>query len=736
MIAFGFAGGIVLAAWFGFIAFAVPLCCGLILTLCLHFPKQSWLALTALICGLLWLLVSTPVWPGAYEARESHLRVIGVETTQDASQVVVKVLGISGRALPPWNKVQARLTICQASDIEVGAHLSGVLNWQKPRPPLNPGEFNYSSYLQRQGILATAFVGDLKQLTYAPSTNRFWRVRETLITRASRLGGPAGELLGTLTLGTKAGAWAESWRLAGLAHVLSISGLHIGLILLSLQVLLQACRLTTKTASLFASIFLLFYGCILGPRPAVWRAIIMAIVGMLAVTTKRVRDWPSALALAAIILLCYNPWYLWDAGWQLSFAATIGLLYLSPRIKEHLPVLPWRLDWLLSASLAAQIATLPLVLYHFYLVAPLATVFNILLAPFLPVVLILGLFYLLVPFLGFLLLPVLKILCSVLLSLVDWFATWPLASVSPGAPPRILLLLYLVLLLLAFSYRSQWRRYWATALVVVSLSLLVWQPLWRFVGNNYNFCVLSVGQGAAAALHLPGGEALLFDVGGGFDASGTQVIVPYLRYRGTWRIGAIYLSHLHEDHVVGLAAVLSAFPVERVYVPCTSLFTPAYSELAMLLQAYDLKAVPWSLGDSAYHQGVRIDALNPLPGEGEDENEDSLVLALQWPNLSILVPGDIGQRESSLLPYLPRELDILLVPHHGSGKSSSRDFLQTLQARHAIISTGRNLYGHPAQAVLERLQQHDATIWRTDHHGAITIINNHYGHRVTPFLQP
>ncbi len=734
--AVGLAAGVLLAAWQGLWAFALLACLCIACLLWQRRPKNCLLALSAAICGLLWFLIRTPVWPGTYEPCQSDLHVLAVETTANSTQITVQVQALAGRQLPNWNQVKARLTLTQENTITPGDSLSGLINWRAPSQPLNPGEFNYASYLRRQCILATAFINDIQTLQHTPATHRSWPLRNLLLARAAKLTGPSGELLGTLTLGTSPGLWAESWRLTGLAHMLSISGLHVGLVLASLLVLLRLCRLSTNQANFCAAVCLLLYGYILGPKPAVWRAIIMALIGMLAVATRRFRDWPSAISLAAIVLLAYNPNYLWDAGWQLSFAATIGLLCFSPFIKEHLPLLPLKLDWLISASLAAQLATLPLVLYHFYLLTPLALVFNLILTPLLPVALISGLLYLLLPFLGDLLLPVLQFVYTSLLRLVDWFATWPLASFSPGAPPTILLLVYTALLVLFFTQQNRWRPYLATSLVIICLLLLVWQPLLRWSTNTYNLSILSVGQGAATALHLPGGEAILFDAGGGYAAIGRQVIVPYLRYRGTWQLSAIYLSHLHDDHIIGLADVLAAFPVQAIYLPATSLHTPAYAALEPLLERYNVQVHPWSLGDSRSQRGLKITALNPPPGPDQDENEDSLVLALEWPNLSVLVPGDIGQREADLLPYLPQPLDILLVPHHGSGNSSNEDFLRILQPENAIVSSGPNLYGHPAPTTLQRLARYSKQLWRTDHHGTITILNNHYGHRLIPFITP
>ena len=394
LVASGLAIGIFLVETLG-IGLALLLLVGI--GLILWWRQQEWrrsfIVLLAALIGAVWLFIRMPVWPAVSEACWTEMHVLSVETKPRSTQATVAIKSMDGMRMPAWNPARAQLTLPLTAVCEPGDNLAGRVDWRLPAVPLNPGEFDYAAYLRRQGILATGFVADSGQIERTAFAGRgwVWAGRDKLLRRAAELEGVAGELLATLALGARPGDWAGAWRQTGLAHLLAISGLHIGLVLMAGRRLLLGLGCQEKVANLATAVLIVLYGWIIGPKPAVWRAIIMALLALLALATQRLQDWPNAIAAAAILLLLYNPWLLWDAGFQLSFAATLGLLSFAPRLQQHLPPLPWNLDWLLSASLAAQLFTFPLVLHHFYLITPLALVFNVALAPVLPVALLGGL---------------------------------------------------------------------------------------------------------------------------------------------------------------------------------------------------------------------------------------------------------------------------------------------------------------------------------------------------------
>ncbi len=719
-IALSLAAGIALAVTLGFgaVVSGAILCLGAV-----ALPRwRRWLAVACCgFFGAIWLLLLSPVWPGDYGLADSLLTVRQVQQSGDWTSLTVSLRSVANRQLPVWNRVCAVIYLQGETVFSPGDTLRGEIEWQQPDDPMNPGEFNYRAYQQRQGVLATAFLrqGEDLRLVEAAKTPR-WPVLPALEARALSLPGTAGELLATLLLGRPAGDWALSWRQSGVAHLLAVSGLHVGLLLGMFFGLLKLARVPTAWHPICSAFLLLAYGCLVGPRPSVWRAVIMGLVGLLAVITKRLRDWQSALSAAAILLLLYNPWLLFDAGWQLSFAATWGVLALGPILARQLHRLPSRLGQMTGAMFAAQAVTLPIVLYHFYLFTPLAIVSNLLLIPVLPLLLVVGIVYLIcTP----LLTGVVAWIFQAVLHLVDWLASIPAMSVSPGQPPLFLVVLALLLLVLLWRWQNPRHRAWLlSGWLVVMLLTLSWQPLLRFALNRYQLRVLSVGQGASAVLHLPGGRAMLFDAGGASQSVGASVIVPYLRHQGTLQVSAIFLSHLDQDHVCGLQAVLEAFPVGRIYISALANQQDWYSELMVLSEQFSVPLQVLWAGDLLVEQAVRVSVLHPASIVAHSSNEDSLVLQLSWPNLRVLLPGDIGsESEALVLPLVQQPLDVLVVAHHGSAGSSHEQWLSALSPQVSIISTGPNRYGHPAAAVLARLNRYSGQVLRTDRSGAVLI---------------
>ncbi len=688
------------------------------------FTRTDWLVhmAAAALLGCLLMTWHTPVWPGSFGTYRLQGHITATGQTATSKSAVIQVSQWAGRNVPWWNPVKVRITYAKGTP-QLGGRVDLELT-MRPLPQAdNPGEFAYGQYLQRQGILAVASIEEL------PTTADYGRkspIRQLLLARAQQLGGNAGELLSTLLLGGSPGKWADAWRQTGTSHILAVSGLHVGLLFLLLERLLALCRLPQKPRLILGGLMLLGYGLLIGFRPSVWRAIIMALVGLVAILTGRMKDWPSAVALAALLLLLLNPNLLFDAGFQLSFAATISLFTIAPRLKALLPVLPWQLDTAISASIAAQVATLPLVLYHFHLLSPFALVANMLLLPILPLVMALGLLWIVLPW-PLLIRPVVLFMFNAMLWLVNWMSNWPLVSFSPGAAPVWLAVCYVILLAILLIKPWPGLQHILTSVWVFSLVLLVsWHPLIRGLSGQHQLAVLSVGQGSASALHLPGGEALLFDTGGSDDSAGDWTIVPYLRWRGTWKVRTVYLSHLHADHCIGLEAVLDAFPVGKVVIPRSGLGTDAYVALLELCQRYRTKVETMVAGEDHRYGLLSVESIHQGADDAtSDENTGSLVLQLEYQQFSMLLSGDIGMAEErSILPYITSPLDVLLVAHHGSATSSAAEFLSSLQPEDSIISTGPNRYGHPAPAVLERLSLFGSKTWRTDKHGAILINTN------------
>ncbi|MDQ2669289.1 MAG: MBL fold metallo-hydrolase, partial [Gemmatimonadota bacterium] len=229
-----------------------------------------------------------------------------------------------------------------------------------------------------------------------------------------------------------------------------------------------------------------------------------------------------------------------------------------------------------------------------------------------------------------------------------------------------------------------------------------------------------------AVIRTPNGRWIVIDAGprmAGADA-GRRVVVPFLRRRGVRAVDLMVVSHAHADHLGGAPAVLAKFPVAVVTEPGRRVADPLYLEFLDLLTARGVRWRPGRPGDRIRLDGVSLTVLHPdttWAEWGTDVNEDSLVLLLEYGTFQALFAGDAGFPAEERLRGRIGDVDLLKVGHHGSAGSSSDAWLRELSPRVAIVSVGRNTYGHPAPAAVERLDRSGAELWRTDRDGTVLV---------------
>jgi len=248
-------------------------------------------------------------------------------------------------------------------------------------------------------------------------------------------------------------------------------------------------------------------------------------------------------------------------------------------------------------------------------------------------------------------------------------------------------------------------------------------------GNDLALHFLDVGQGDGAVLRTPKGRWVVIDVGPASQRSdaGARVVVPFLERHGARSVAAVVVSHAHLDHIGGVTALFDRFPVGEVLEPGAPVVDPLYTGF---LSALDRRSISWHpvrRGERFTLDGVRFTVLHPEPmwaGWGEDVNEDSVVLLVEYGAFQALFAGDAGFPAEEVLRSRVGRVDVLKVGHHGSRGSTGDAWLDALRPRLAVISVGRNDYGHPAPATLARLAAHGIPVRRTDQEGTITVLTD------------
>lgn len=630
----------------------------------------------------------------------------------------------------------------------------------RPRGASNFGQFDYRAYLERRGIFYQLALSTPDSIQYISADQgpailgRIFELRRRFFQVAAILPPAETALLKGLTLGERQLVSAETvnfFTASGTVHLMAVSGVHVGMVAALALGLARLLHLPFFLQSVFAGLTVLLYTAWTGFAPSAVRAGIMFTLGLLGLSTGRPRNSLVALAAAALILLTANPLNLFDTGFQLSFAAAAGILYFGSQTALSAP--GWRrLGTPLIASAAAQLCTWPLTAYYFSGVSLVGFLASVVAIPVAGLALSLGLAGLL---LGSIYLPVGKLILGaagaalvVLTFLARLFACWPGAFVYVGRPPIAFLLVYYSAVFTApYFLRSNAGRVRLRRGLFIATTLILLVVTWFGpVPEALVVDFLAVGQGDAILIRSPSGQAALIDTGpristdkGVWDA-GDSILLPYLRAQGVHRLELVFLTHGDTDHAGGAAAIISSMPVGAVIAPATFEGTGAGFVRAEL----ERRGVPLYTGTS----GLRVDlgahvevmVLSPPPEpivSNDTQNDNSLVLYLRYGQSGFLFTGDAGQpAEQYLLKQgLPGPVNVLKVAHHGAATATTEEFIQQLRPELAVISVGKNNFGHPSPATLERLLAGGALVLRTDEDGQVRVESDGQTLEVSTFAQ-
>lgn len=606
----------------------------------------------------------------------------------------------------------------------------------------NPGAYDLAAAMKRQGIGARAqLAGNRLEITGGDRTAFLqqladWR-KEVSRYMLSVMPAEYAAVLSGMVFGGYAGipsTVVKDFSVTGIVHILSVSGTHVALVAGCLLKLGSRLGLRFGFSALLAAAAVLLYGCVAGFSPPVVRSAAMGIIMLAAVGFDREKDAAAALAVAAIAMLAYQPGWVYDLSFQLSFGATAGLVYLYPLAREKLKRLPKWLAAGIAVTFAAQASVLPVLAWYFNSLSLSAFLANLLIVPVVEGLVILALAASLLGIVWPWGAASLFLISGALTGLVIQ-ATSLVAAIPGGSLylPSLNLgqsLIYYLLLFWLFGLRLPWLpeaalllRQWPRAAGCSAAGLLCLSLVWNMLPEPVSVHFIDVGQGDATLVTTPHGRAILIDTGGimaqgsDFDI-GERVVLPYLRHYGILSLDYLILTHGHQDHAGGAAAIAAAIPVKHILVAAEEP-TPAIQKLAQVRKRATL--IPTFAGQTILLDEVSIEVVHAADARARSGNEASSVLRVAAGPHSFLITGDATAEEerqmvkNGLLP-----VSVLKAGHHGAKTSTTQEFLEALKPGYAVISAGAgNRYGHPNPEVLERLTKNSVKILRTDQNGAV-----------------
>lgn len=655
---------------------------------------------------------------------------------------------------------------------------------QPPGAP-RPGAFDQAAYLARQGIYVRMSVRSVT----VTGPGRLDPIRRAAVSLRQRMEAvlaailPEGyaALMAGLVLGSRSDLpedISQAFRESGVFHLLAVSGGNVAMILLPFLALLRRVGVRRRWAAAAGIPLVAFFILLTGSTPSVLRAGLMAILVLLGDVLGRERDALNTLGAAALLLLAAAPGLLFDVGFQLSVAATLGILLFTRPLQKRLA--PWLQQvlgqrfgrWMaegLAVTLAAQLLVEPLCLSYFGTLSPVAPVANLLVALCQGPVVYLGTVTLLA---GLVLLPLARLLAAalqaglwVLIFLVKATAAVPGGYLEVGRLPFFGVVVWYTILWLCLSpypsmlrnqagllrerVRILWHR-WRPALarqvpvaaamvMLMGAAVLTWRQVLAGPGDVLTVTFLDVGQGDAVLVRSPEGRTMLVDAGPvipphphrrqpGWDA-GKEVVVPFLRRLGVQRLDLLVLTHADQDHAGGAAAVLRALPVETFWHAGLDQEERPYQEALRLAREAGIPLRAPVAGERVLlGSEVTVEVLNP-PAEltrsaASDDNNRCVALRVTYRHVGFLLACDLEEAAEARLVAagVPLQADVLKVAHHGARGSTSTPFLEAVKPSWAVISVGAgNAYGHPHPATLERLREQQIRLFRTDRHGTVTF---------------
>ena len=649
--------------------------------------------------------------------------------------------------------------------ISVGDIIKCSGDFEIPKTARNPRCFNYRRFLNCKRIF---LLGSSRHVKVLDKSNniRFIiyryteHVRDVIFHDAGSNNNDVIGLIKGIVLGDKTGINEEvynSFRSFGTAHVLAVSGLHVG-ILLTLYRRIYRIK-PNPIFTVIIVIILIFYGSMTRWSPSVFRAVFMSLLYILSQITSREADLLSCLGVTSIISVCLNPLVVNSLGFQMSYLAVLGIGVLSPVISRKFGAIISnkfgdvlghdRITTLVngvSIYISVQIVVLPYILQEFNYISPLGFLLN------LPVTILAGLIvafsmtsmflimigdltaYLVQNKLFFILdnyfiSEIYFIFFQIFQKIRYWIdaIVWGLGKltmeihsfaaehlkasfefVSPGKATTYTLIIAILLFFSETFYidiKRKNRMRVASYFVVLFCFFFSINSIDRTPFDKANIVMVDVGQGDCIHVRSNGGINMMLDGGGSkYKNIGKLILKPYLQQNRVGSLDLAGITHEDIDHSQGIKDLASTYKIKN-YVE------GAYA------------------GELAKGSGIRVRVLWPFEDEeieaGQD-NEGSSVFRIDVEGISVLVTGDIGiETEKKLIEKYNGsdmlKVDVLKIGHHGSKYSTSDDFLKAVNPKIALIGVGKNNYGHPAPTVIDKLKKNDIILYRTDVHGAIGL---------------
>jgi competence protein ComEC len=657
----------------------------------------------------------------------------------------------------------------EIGNLSVGDHLKLSGSLKKTEGARNPGGFDAKTYYACRHIYYTMRRPELLEQSQCTFSFRglIYCLRQNCSAVLDETAGDDAPFFKAMLLGDKSDLDEEiklRFSQAGMLHILTISGLHIGMIGTALYEVLLHTGLGMIPSGFLSFFLMLFYGILTGNGAATVRAIVMFVLAVGGRMLGRSYDTLTALAVSAMLLLADSTAWLFSSSFLFSFAAVLGMAVVSPVLKAFFDAERGVAAQLLT-TVGIQVSMLPFLFYFNGEVSVTGILVNLFVVPTAACVLFSGCACMAVGSFWKIGGQILALPGRFLLGIYQWISRMackiPGCTWIAGRPSIEQMYLYGVLtatfLFLLWNLarrrkektdvgyltggkkkRSVRQEKWEECYSVVgrlliclcTLGFSVWVLTFDSLNRPLITC-LDVGQGDGCVVQIPSGGCFLVDCGSSSQSNpGKYTLIPYLKNQGISFVDAVFVSHTDTDHISGILELLDEISEELVGIRAGALVLPRWANEPEAMQTLITKArsagmeiLKVSAGDGFAIGDVQLSVLSPgKDADGSDTNAQSMVLKLTYGEFQALFTGDIDAAAEESLADQLETIDFLKVAHHGSRYSSSQIFLNQIRPALGVISCSENnRYGHPAKESVERLESVGCSLLYTMQSGAVSI---------------
>ncbi|MES5892387.1 DNA internalization-related competence protein ComEC/Rec2 [Bacillus cereus group sp. RP43] len=646
-------------------------------------------------------------------------------------------------------KIQSASEKKQLQQLHAGISCTFKGEVKEPQTARNFHVVDYRNYLYQQKI---HFIFDVTYISECQKTSLslvqwIFLLRQQTISKVTEMfPEQSGAFMNALLFGDRQQMTfevEEQYQQFGLIHLLAISGSHIVLLMVIMYFVLLRSGVTKETATVCLIVCIPLYMIIAGASPSVVRASITGVLLLVAFMCSIRLSSLDALSITAICMLIYDPYLIFNIGFQFSFVGSFALLLSAP-------ILLGRSNGVVRnsiyISIISQLASTPILLYHFGYFSPYSIFLNLIYVPFLSIIvlpcsIIILICMPVIPFFAKGIAYVLSLCLTISNDFLSYCESFPFIRLTFGQTPLLLVAIYCFSIVSIFVIWERVITKKKLCIVVgVFLFISTCHYVYPYLRESGSVTFVDVGQGDAILIRLPyDKEVYLIDTGGSLPVKkeawqqkkhefsvGHDILVPFLQKEGIKTIDKLIVTHGDADHIGAALDLLSSMIVKEVVFG-------RKEQDAVLERLVKKKALEKSMKISVVGEGegwrvneAEFFVLAPR-GKEKEENDSSIVLWARLGGLTWLFTGDLEEEGEKFIvsTYPDLRANILKVGHHGSKTSSTDPFLRLVQPSVAIISVGeRNRYGHPHKEVIERFEKMGIDIWRTDKQGAISYVFN------------